>query len=148
GVLAVRGGEVGERARRARDHAVVVAEHVDGGRGEMSCAHAFREYCDALAGFCEPKRGREPGEPGADHDRLVRGLLTAGSAPPWVGHSGRCWAPRRPWKIQSSSRACRNWSPWRIGWTPFQRSRRKSSSAEFASCSSSCSKPCRIPVAR
>ena len=47
---------------------------------------------------------------------------------------GRCSTSSTPWKIQSSRRAWRSWSPYSTGHIPFQRSCRKCSS-DSSACS-------------
>jgi len=71
----------------------------------MSRAHAFGEDGHALSRLGQPQGRRQPGEAGADHDRVV---ARTGGPRPDVRHSGRCSTASRPWKIQSSRRAWRS----------------------------------------
>ena len=86
--------------------AVVVAEHVDRARREMGRADALGEHEHPRARLGQPHAGGEPSEPAADDDRVVVAHV-AGSR---TG-AGRFSTSSRPWKIQSSSRAWRSWSP-------------------------------------
>jgi len=79
----------------ALDFSVVKAEHVDRRRGKMRRADSLGDHEHPLTFVGQPETGRQSGETGADHDRVV-------------SHAGKCWTPSKPWKIQSSSRACRS----------------------------------------
>jgi hypothetical protein len=81
--------------RGVLDSPVMEPEHVDRRRGEMHRTDPLGDDEHPLTFVRQPETGRQSGETGADHDRVVR-------------HAGRCWTPSSPWKIQSSSRACRN----------------------------------------
>jgi hypothetical protein len=76
----------------------VRAENVDRRRCEVRRADALGDHEHAPALVGQPECRRQAGEPGADDDGVVR-------------HVGRRWTASTPWKIQSSSRACRIWSP-------------------------------------
>ena len=76
-----------------------VAEHVDRARRVMRRADALGQHEHARAALGQPHGGGQPRQAGADHDHVV------------VTHAGRCSTSSRPWKIQSSSRAWRSWSP-------------------------------------
>ena len=123
----------GERLARALDPLRRVAEHVDRARAEMGGADALGEHEHTRAALRHPHGGGQAGEADADHDRVVHGTCSTSSS---------------PWKIQSSSRAWRSWSPYRIGHTPFHRSCRNRRSDSEACSPSSRPTPCRIPVAR
>ena len=125
-----------ERLARPLDPLGRVAEHVDRARAEVRGPDALGQHEHAGALLGEPHRGGQPRQPGARDDDVV------------VTHRGTCSTSSSPWKIQSSSRAWRSWSPYRIGHTPFQRSCRKPRSEPVASAPSSRSTACRMPVAR
>ena len=136
GVIGDVGQQRGEGAGRAVDALFAqVAENVHRRRGEVGGAHAPGDDDDLLSLLGEAQSGGQAGEAGADHDGVV-------------AHAGRCSTSRMPWKIQSSRRAWRSWSPCRMGCTPFHRSSRKDTSARFASAWSTRSPWCRMPVAR
>ena len=97
-MVGMRGRELRQRLRRALHRLGSEAEHVDRRRREMRRADAPGDHEHPLALVGQPERRRQAGEAGADHDGVV-------------AHVGKCWTPSRPWKIQSSSRACRSWSP-------------------------------------
>jgi hypothetical protein len=132
GMLRVGGGEFRQHPSRAVDRPVGVAEHVDRRRREVGRADALREDNHPLSFLGQTQRRGQAGEARADDDGVVAARPDPNKPRASGRHWGRCWTERRPWKIQSSRRAWRSWSPWRIGWTPFHRSSRKSTSAEFA----------------
>jgi hypothetical protein len=76
----------------------VHGQDVDRRRRKMGRADALRDqdYLPLLLDQAECRS--QAGEPGSDDDGVVR-------------HVGNRWTPSSPWKIQSSSRACRIWSP-------------------------------------
>ena len=118
GVRGTLGHQAGDRVARALDAVGRVAEDVDRAAGQVRRAHALGEHEHAGAPLGRPHRGAEPGEPRADDDDVGdhAGWATAsGSVSGGVGRrcgsAGRCSTSSSPWKIQSSRRAWRSWSP-------------------------------------
>ena len=131
--------ELLDRPQRLAHELGRIAEHIDRPGREVRRTDALGEHADARTALRQPRRRGQPGTPGADHDRVEVQLLS---------HVGRCSTSRIPWKIQSSSRAWRSWSPYSTGHTPFQRSSRKSRNDRSACPAVSPSSSCRMPVAR
>ena len=102
----LRGEQPAERLARALHARGRVTEHVDRARAEVRRADALGHDEHARAGLGEPHGRGQPREPGADHDHVV--MAHAGTSP---FSTGRCSTSSSPWKIQSSSRAWRSWSP-------------------------------------
>jgi hypothetical protein len=93
------GTQLRHRLGRSLDPVRRVAEHVDRARAQVRRPHALGQHEHARAALGEPHRGRQAGQPGPSDDDVV------------VAHPGTCSTSSRPWKIQSSSRAWRSWSP-------------------------------------
>jgi hypothetical protein len=122
GVVRPLGHQCGQRLARALDALGCVAEHVDRAGAQVRRADALGDHEHARSGLGDPHRGRQPREPGADHDHVVVAHFAAsaaGTASPRARCSssgslsspGRCSTSSSPWKIQSSRRAWRSWSP-------------------------------------
>ena len=107
------GGQAAQRVERPLDPVGRVAEDVDRRAREMGRADALGEHEHARAGLREPDRRAQPREARPDDDDVVvaHAWTTSSALAFAASASGRCSTSSRPWKIQSSSRAWRSWSP-------------------------------------
>ena len=90
---------------RALDGLRHVAENVDRARAQVSRADPLGQNEHARPVLGQAHGGGQPGQAGAHHDHVVVAHAAASSS------GGRCSTSSRPWKIQSSRRAWRSWSP-------------------------------------
>ena len=104
GMLGVIPDEIGKRRGGTGDALRRIPEHVHGAAREMCGSNALCGYRYVGAFLGKPQSCHEPGGSGANHESVV-------DAPRASSGHVRCSTSRRPWKIQSSSRACRSWSP-------------------------------------
>ena len=79
-----------------------ISEHVDGPGRQVGRADALCHDAHPRAALGQPCTRGQPGGAHADHDYVEVKLAS---------HVDRCPTSSVPWKIQSSSRAWRSWSP-------------------------------------
>ncbi len=125
GVIGARGHERRQRTRRRLDTLGRVSEDVDRAGRQVRRTDALGHHAHARAGLRQAGRGDQAGGAGTDHDRVVAPLAphaaasatapVPGSAPDTCpaasGPPGRWSTSSTPWKIHSSKRIWRCWSP-------------------------------------